>query len=174
MALAAVYQGDVVVNGTISANTNIPSDGSVTNDKVSGTASNPIEADKLEFIRPPIAIDFGVGASTAPSGDVETVVYRARGPATIKSFDGLMIDCGTTTNVTYDLKKIPAGSTTQTSILSSPIAFTHSDTDNTAKAGTISNTALVAGDVLVAVMDYTSATGAKGPVVFLEVYEAAN
>lgn len=173
MAVVAVYQGDVNVNGTISANTNIPSDGSVTDAKVSGTASTPIDADKLEHIRE-VVCDFGIAATAAPAADVYKIVYRAKGAATVRRFAAILLDTGTTSNVKFDLRKASAGSSSYSTILNATVDFTHSDTDNTAKTGSLLSSTLAAGDVLVAFMDYTSATGVVGPAVFLEVDEAAN
>lgn len=173
MSVVAVIQGDLQVNGTVSANVMSPSDGSVTNVKISASAALPIDADKLEFIHK-VQDRFGLSATTAPSADVEVELYTAKGVATIRSFRAKLLDCGTTTDVKFDLKKAVAGSTTRNSVLSAVVAFTHSDTNNTAKSGTISSSTLAAGDTLFALMDYTSATGASGPIVYLEVDEAAN
>lgn len=171
--MPTVFNEDVIVNGTLSANTLTPSDGSVTNAKITGSASSPIDADKLEFIRT-IPCDFDVDANAAPSTDKFKVVYRAKGTATVRSYTAILLDTGTSSNIKFDLRKATAGSASYSTILSATVDFTHADTDNTAKTGTLSNSALVAGDVLVAFMDYTSATGVLGPVVFLEVDEAAN
>ena len=171
--MPTVFNEDVIVNGTLSANTLTPSDGSVTNAKVSGTASSPIDADKLEHIREGVC-DFAIAATAAPAADVYKIVYRAKGAATVRRFAAILLDTGTTSNVKFDLRKATAGSSSYSTILSATVDFTHADTDNNAKTGTLANSALVAGDVLVAFMDYTSATGVVGPAVFLEVDEAAN
>lgn len=165
--------GDTHVDGTLTANTLVPTDGTVTNAKVSGSASSPVDADKLEHIKT-IPCGFGVDATAAPSADVVWPIYRARGSATIRGFDAILLDTGTSSDVKFDLLKATAGSATTSTVLTGTVDFTHGDTDNTAKSGTLSSSTLVAGDVLWAKMDYTSATGVLGPAVFLTVDEAAN
>lgn len=173
MSVVTVITGDLQVNGTVSANSLIPSDGTVTNAKISATSTTPVDADKLEHITR-IPVDFGIAATAAPAADVEKIVYRANGAAVIRSVKAILFDTGTTSDVKFDLKKATAGSTTKNSVLSATINFTHADTDNTAKSGTLSSSTLTTGDTLVAVMDYTSATGVAGPALFIEIDEAAN
>lgn len=155
-----LFQGNVSVGGNIA----LPS-GVVSNSNIAAGAA--IDADKLQHIHK-VAIDFGVAPDAAPSADVEVVAFRADGSGTIRSVKALLIDTGTSTDVSFDLKKAAEGSTSFSTVLSSTIDLTHSTTDNTATSGTISAASFVAGDVFQAEMDYTSATGALGPLLVIE------
>ena len=170
MALTRV-DSDLFVHGNIAGQSmSIPA-GTLTNAGVNAAAA--IEATKLVHAKS-VTTDFGVAADAAPSADVKKVLFRATGACTISFVKAALIDCGSSTDVKFDLLKASAGSDTPATVLSATIDFTHADTDNTVKTGTLASAALVAGDVLVGHMDYTSATGAKGPSLTIEIYEGAN
>lgn len=80
------------------------------------------------------------------------------------AFHSLLNDTGTSTNLTFDLKK------NGTSVLTSAINMTHSDADRTWKAGTLnaSPVTFAADDLFEVVVAITSSTGALGPAVRLQ------
>ena len=145
--------------------------GSISNADVSSSAD--IAVTKLKHLIK-VGTDFGVDWDVAPSADVEKIVYVASGTATIRLVKAVLRVTGTSSDVKFDLQKASAGSTTFATVLSGTINFTNSDTDNTAKTGSLSGASLVAGDVLRLDMDYTSATGTSGPFAWIEIDEGAN
>ena len=163
-------EGDLAVTGQISANTLTPSDGTVTNAKVSSAVGDEIDADKIEHVHRYFT-DFDDEFDGTPAGSVEKIVYRARAAGVVRAFGCLLSDTGTSTDVDFDLSKAVAGSTTFSTLLSADVNITHADTDNTAKLGTLISTVLAAGDVLRLDMAVTTATGALGPVAWVEVDE---
>ena len=170
MALTRI-DSDLYVSGNIAGQSMTIPAGTITNAGVNAAAA--IDATKVVHAKS-VTTDFGVAADAAPSADVKKVMFRATGAGTISFVKAALVDCGSSTDVKFDLLKAAAGATTLASILSATIDFTHADTDNTVKTGTLSTASVVAGDVLVGSMDYTSATGAKGPSLTIEVYEGAN
>lgn len=169
MALSKV-DSDLQVNGNLYATTMTLPDASVANANVKANAA--IGATKLEH-RYKITHDFGIDATAAPSADVYSVIFVAETACTVQFFKAAMVDTGTSTDVSFDLQKASAGSTSYSSILSSTIDITNSTADNTLQVGTVSGASLAAGDSVRVFMDYTSATGATGPFVVLVVDEAA-
>lgn len=124
-----------------------------------------ISASKLT-VQQVVRTNFNLSSAATPV-TTTVVVYNARSACTLRDFTALLVDTGTSTNIDFDLKK------NGSSVLSAAINFTHSDTDNTPKAGTISGTSLVAGDVVTMVCTVTSSTGALGPsaqLIFNETY----
>lgn len=172
MARALTVKGDLYVDGTIAASgNNTPSDGSITDTHINTAAA--IGVVKVQHLV--IAgTDFGIAADAAPSADVKRVIFVAAGTCTIRLFKATLRDAGTSSGITFDLLKATAGAATMATALSAPISYTHADTDNTPKSGTLSTTTLAVGDMLIAHMDYTSATGVLGPYVWVEIEEAAN
>lgn len=146
--------------------------GSITNAHIGASFSSPVGASKVTHIHK-VWTDFGVAADAAPAADTYKIIFRARAACTIRKVSALLLDTGTSADVKFDLRKATAGSESYSTILSATIDFTHADTDNTAKNGTVANASLVAGDVLVAYMDYTSATNMQGPAMFVEIDEPA-
>lgn len=129
--------------------------GSVANQHISNAAADQIDSSKQKHIhRAMTNFDLAIGGTPATR---EEVVYVATAAATVKLFRAMLYDTGTSTSVTFDLKK--NGST----ILSGTISVTHSDSDRTVKDGTISNTTLAADDVLSILLTVSSSTGAQGP-----------
>ena len=161
---------DVIIDGSLSATTITPTAGSIVDSAVAAGAA--IDADKLEHIHR-YHTDFDYEFDAAPAADKEKIVYRARGAGTIREVGALLIDTGTTTDVKFDLQKASAGSDTFGTVLTGTIDFTHADTDNTAKTGTLTSATVVAGDVFRLDMVFTSATEAHGPLAYIEVDEAA-
>lgn len=110
--------------------------------------------------------NFGFAIGGTPTAK-EEIVYVAKGAALVRNFAALLNDTGTTTSVTFDLKK------NGTTILSSVITITHSETDKVAYVATLvsSPTALVAGDILSVELAQTDNTGAQGPFAWAEIEE---
>ena len=170
MGLSTI-NGDLQVLGNFSAQTMSAAASSVTDASVASNAAIQVTKTQHLIIA---GSDFGVAAGTAPGADVVKVIFVASGTATIRIVKAVLRDTGTSTDVKFDLLKCAAGSSTSSSILNAVIAFTNADTDNTPKAGSLSSATLAAGDMLIASMDWTSATGATGPWMWVEVDEAAN
>lgn len=170
MALT-VIDSDLRVNGDLSAETMVLAANSVTNSNVKSDAA--VAVTKTQHLVA-ASTDFGIAADAAPSATVKKVIFTANGACTIRNFKATLRDTGTSSSLTFDLQKATAGSATLTTALSAVISFTHSDTDNTPKSGSLSTTTLAAGDMLVAVMNYTSATGVLGPLAFCDIDTAAN
>lgn len=165
-------EGDLYVTGSIaSGGTMSVGNGSIRDAQVASNAA--IDVDKMAHLHR-VQTDFGVANNTAPSADVYKTIYTAISAATLRIVKAKLFDTGTSTDVKFNLYKSAAGSTTLTTVLSATIDLTHSSTDNTFSSGTISTSAIAAGDQLTAFMDYTSATGAQGPCLLIEIEEAAN
>lgn len=162
--------GDLVVGGTISGATLVPSDGTVTDAKFSSVSGSELDADKQQHLYR-LHHDFGFDWDATPSGSVEKIVFRARAAGTIREVGALLSDTGTSTDIDFDLQKAVAGSTSFSTVLTGVVNITHGDTDNTASTATISSPTLAAGDVLRLDMAVTSATGALGPLAYVELEE---
>jgi hypothetical protein len=87
----------------------------------------------------------------------EYIIHRAEASGTVRNFRALLNVDGSSTSITYDLKK------NGTTILSGVVTLTHSTGDRTAVAGSISSAAYVAGDVFSIAQTVSSSTGATGP-----------
>lgn len=172
MARGLTVKDDLYVDGSIACSgSNTPSTGSITNTHINTAAAIGVEKLKHLIVA---GTDFGIAADAAPGADVRKVLFVASGACTIRMFKATLRDAGTSSGITFDLLKATAGAATLATALSAPISYTHSDTDNTPKSGTLSITTLAAGDMLVAHMDYTSATDVLGPFAWVEIEEAAN
>ncbi len=157
---------DLVVTGSFSASSMTLASGAVSNASVAAAAG--IEVTKLRHLIM-AGTDFGVAGDAAPAADTYKTVFVARGACTIRAVKATLRDCGTTADVKFDVYKATAGAAALASVLSATINFTQADADNTPKSGSLSTTTLAAGDMLVAFMDYTSATGVLGPYLWVEI-----
>ena len=138
-----------------------PGSNSVTNAMIKTGAG--IDVDKLKgFIQP--KTDFGIDGGGTPTTKTK-FVYVASGPATVRGFHATLIDTGTTTSISFDLKK------NGTTILSATADIAHTDADGTVVNGVLSSSALVANDRLTMVMTVSSATGALGPLAWVNIEE---
>jgi hypothetical protein len=149
--------GEAVFEGRLRPGTD-----SITNAMIKSGAA--IDASKLKILIQPHT-DFGIDAASTPTTKTK-VVYVAYGAATVRGFHATLNDTGTTTAVSFDLKK------NGTTILSETADIAHTDADRTVVNGTLSSTALVAGDVLTMVMTVSSSTGAQGPFAWVNIEEA--
>lgn len=156
----------ITVNGTLNAQ-------GATITAATNHGGNAFPVEQVEHLHK-VSTDFGIAATTVITADVLKVIFRATGACTVERVDCVMLDTGSSTDVKFDVLKATAGAKTQATILSATVDFVHGDTDNTAKSGTVASPTLVAGDVLIAHMDFTSATGTEGPMVSVEISEGKN
>lgn len=103
-----------------------------------------------------ISSDFGLDPDDTPVAKTK-LVYVAQQSATLTTFRAMLADTGTTTDVSFDLKK------NGTTVLTATVDITDSQVDNTMYAGTITSTSLSAGDVVTVELAVTSSTAALGP-----------
>lgn len=159
----SIVNSDLRVNGDLSAATMTVPASAVVDASVSSSAS--ITASKLQLChKPGTAFGFVIGGTPTTREEIVYVCTQPNG-ATVSAFHATLNDTGTSTNITFDLKK------NGTTILSATVDFTHSDADKTIKDGTISSASLADGDILSIAMTVTSSTGAQGPFAFAEVKE---
>ena len=166
------FNQDVHVNGSFAATSLTLPTGAVFDTNVSAAAE--IDADKLEHLHKP-GTTFGVSSQSAAAADVYRILFCATGAAVVRIVKATILDTGTSTDIKFDLLKATAGSESLTTMMGGgTIDFVHGDTDNTPKAGSLTVTALAAGDLVVAHMDYTSATNVQGVWMWCEISESAN
>lgn len=170
MALSTI-NSDLTVLGQLFATTMTLPPSAVGDSQVSSTAA--IQVTKVQHLKV-AGTDFGIAADAAPSATVKKVIFVASGACTIRQFKAVERDSGSASSNTYDLQKATAGSATLATCLSSVITITNATTDNTPVAGTLTTTTLAAGDMLVAVLTFGSATGVLGPFAWCEIDTAAN
>jgi hypothetical protein len=137
--------------------------GSVENDHFSSVASKALDADKIQpyFVK---GTPFGFAIGATPTTR-EEIVHVATVAGTIRGFHALLNDTGTSTGITFDLKK------NGTTCLSATVSLTQADSDRSVKDGTLSVTSIAADDVLSILMTVTSSTGAQGPYAFVNLEE---
>lgn len=140
--------------------------GSVTNEHISSSASNIIDSDKLQHLHK-AGTHFDLAIGGTPAAREEIVYVCEAATATVRGFHCLLNVDGSSTSVTFDLKK------NGSSILSSVVTITNTTGDRAVQDGTISNAALVAGDVLSIALAVSSSTGASGPYAWVEIDENA-
>lgn len=127
-------------------------------------ASNAaIDVDKMQHCTS-FGTCFGFAIGGTPTTR-EEIVHVCGVSGTIRGFHAALNDTGTSTGITFDLKK--NGST----VLSATADITHADTDRQTKDGTISSASVSAGDVLSILMTVTSSTGAQGPYSWVVLEE---
>lgn len=156
--------GDMRVTGHFSAGTMTVPSASISNSQVASNAA--VVVTKLQHLYK-ADTDFGLDSDATPVAHTRTV-FTAKGAGTIRNFNCLLNDTGTSTDVDFDLL------INGVSALSSAVKVTHADSDRQTKTGTLSTTALVAGDVVTIDLAVTSSTGAQGPYAWAEIDEAAN
>ena len=122
-----------------------------------------IAASKLQQQRF-LSTSFNLDRGDTPVATHSTVCI-ASNSGTLKTFTCSLADTGTTTNVNYDLK------VNGSSVLTAVVNITNSETDDQGYGGTITSSAISAGDVISIDLAVTTSTGALGPfaqVVFNE------
>lgn len=135
---------------------------SVSNENVASDAAIGVAKQRHRH-KPGTNFDLAIGATPVAR---EEIIYVAKNAGTVESFHGLLNDTGTSTSVSFDLKK------NGTTILSATADVTHSDADRTVKDGTISTPSFVADDVFSIALTVSSSTGAQGPFAWAEFDEA--
>jgi hypothetical protein len=135
--------------------------GVVTNESIASGAG--IDADKMQHTYKP-GTNFGLVIGGTPTTR-EEIVFVASQAGTIRGFNALLNDTGTSSNITFDLKK--NGST----VLSGVVTITNATADRSVQAGTLSATTFAADDVFSISMAVSSSTGAQGPFAWIELEE---
>lgn len=166
MAVAQQIDGDVVVRGDMIVSGQVSGTISVTNSMVSVTAG--IDADKMEHIfRPAYSQESTVNATAGTW--VLHVVKGATGVVRGFNCGHFLKPTGTTTATIFDLKKSTAGGS-PTSILTAAVTVIAGTVANyVTTPGTLSSTALVAGDVLYVTISTTAGDGNLGKGAFCVV-----
>lgn len=101
------------------------------------------------------SIDFNLDDADTPV-TTEMTFYLPSVASTIKEVKAWLVDTGSSTNIDFDVE------INGTSALTGVVNFTNSDTNQSAKSGTIATSSVTASQYLTAVMTVTSATGALG------------
>ncbi len=135
--------------------------GSVTDQHVSSNAA--LDADKMQHVYS-AGTGFGFVIGGTPTAR-EEIVYVAKQAGTIRGFHCLLNVDGSSTSITFDLKK------NGSSILSSVVTITDSTGNRVVQDGTLSSTTLAADDVLSIAMAVSSSTGAQGPYAWIDIEE---
>lgn len=135
--------------------------GSIVDQHISSSAA--IDADKMQHVHKIIS-NFGLEYNATPAAKV-FVVYVATAAGTIRDVGAGLYDTGTSTSITFDLKK------NGTTVLSSVITVAHTDADKATVGGTLSVTTFAAGDVFTMHLATSSTTGAQGPFMFSDFEE---
>ena len=135
--------------------------GVVVNESIATSAA--IDADKMQHCYKP-GTNFGLTTTGTPTSRHE-IVFVASQAGTIRGFGCLLADTGTSTSITFDLKK------NGTTMLSSVVTITNATADGTVQAGTLSVTSFAADDRISIDMAVSSSTGAQGPFAFVEIEE---
>ena len=146
-------------SGTFIPDAGIIADGHFSN----ASADRLTSAKQIHVVKAFTNFDLPIGSTPVAR---EEIVYVAPAAATVKLFRAMLYDTGTSTSVTFDLKK------NGTTILSGTISITHSDADKVVKDGSISNVSLAADDILSIALAVSSSTGAQGPYAELYVEES--
>lgn len=135
--------------------------GSILNDAISSAAA--IDADKMQHCyKPGTCFGFAIGATPTTR---EEIVFVASQAGTVRAFNCLLNDTGTSTSITFDLKK------NGTTMLSAVETITHGDSDRSVQTPTLSVTTFAADDVISIAMAVSSSTGAQGPYAWIELEE---
>lgn len=138
--------------------------GEIVNEHISSSAA--IDSDKLQHLHK-AGTCFALAIAATPVAREEIVYVCEASAAVVRGFHALLNDTGTSTSVTFDLKK------NGTTILSGVVTIAHTDADKTVKDGSFASTALVAGDILSIQLAVSSSTGAQGPYAWAEIDENA-
>jgi len=133
----------------------------VTNESIASGAA--IDADKMQHTYKP-GTNFGFVIGGTPTTR-EEIVYVASQAGTVRGFAALLNETGTSSSITFDLKK------NGVTMLSSVVTITNATADRAVTAGTLSVTSFAADDVLSISMAVSSSTGAQGPFAFIELEE---
>jgi len=125
--------------------------------------STAIDADKMQHVYS-AGTGFGFVIGGTPTAR-EEIVYVAKQAGTIRGFHCLLNVDGSSTSITFDLKK------NGSSILTGVVTITDSTGNRAVQDGTLSSTTLAADDVLSIAMAVSSSTGAQGPYAWVDIEE---
>ena len=129
--------------------------------------SRVVDASKLEHVyKDTENFNFLIGDTPTTK---EVILFKADKAGTIDDCGAGLNDSGTSTSITFDLKK--NGST---GILASAITVVHGTGDRVEVAGSIASGAYASGDVVSCIMTVTSSTGAQGPFFRLQRTESGD
>jgi len=145
-----VFLGNVNMAGATSVQHKAAS---VTNADIAAGAG--IDYSKVDSLAIAIS-NFALAIGATPVAR-EEIVHTCRAAGTMRFFYAGLNDTGTSTSVTYDLKK------NGTTMLSAVVTVAHTDSDRQNKQGTLSVTTVAAGDVISMQLAVSSSTGAQGP-----------
>lgn len=137
--------------------------GIIGDDQIKADAA--IQSTKLEHMQKP-RTNFAKAIGDTPATR-EEIVFVASKACSLKGFHCLLNVTGTSTSITFDVKK------NGTSILSSTVTITDTTTDAAVQDGTLSAnpTSLAIDDVISIAMTVTSSTGAQGPFAWCDIEE---
>lgn len=133
----------------------------IVDDDISRTAA--ISADCLKHAYVKLSTQ-GIAIGATPTTK-EEIIHVARSVGTVVGFQAMLNDSGSATGITADLKK------NGTTMLSAPIALTHSTGDRVSVDGTLASTALAIDDVISVAWIVTTSTGAQGPVASVSIVD---
>lgn len=132
--------------------------GSVKNEHFSADTAFALDADKQQHLYNK-GTNFGLEFDAAPVNK-DFVVHVAAAAGTLRGFHAVLYDSGTSTSVTFDLKK------NGTTMLSSVITIVHGTGDRVVVDATLSVTTYAAEDVFTMHLDQSANTGATGPYAY--------
>ena len=135
--------------------------GTVTNESIASGAA--IDADKMQHCYKP-GTNFGFAIGGTPTSKHE-IVFVASQAGTVRGFGCLLADTGSSTSITFDLKK------NGTTMLSSVVTITNATADGSVQGVVPSVTSFAADDRISIDMTVSSSTGAQGPFAFVELEE---
>ncbi len=126
-------------------------------------SSAAIDADKMQHVYKP-GTNFGFVIGGTPTTR-EEIVFVASQAGTIRGFNCLLATDGSSTSITFDLKK------NGVSILTAVVTITDSTGNGVVQAGTLASSTFAADDRLSIAMSVSSSTGAQGPFSWIELEE---
>jgi len=177
MAVTTI-NSDVHINGSLSSTSMAVPTGAVTDASVVSNAA--IDVTKTTHLGI-FGTNFGLENDVALTGDqtYTFTVFQASGAATVRLFKASMLEMGTagaSHNYSFNLKKAAIGSNSPSTMLSAVVLMdSANESDNTPYAGTLSVTAVAAGDSLVIeLVAPGTVTNATGPFAWVELSIAAN
>ena len=144
-------------------NNGILTPGSVGNIHISNQTVDIIGTDKVQPVFT-AGTNFSQAIGTAPTTR-EEIVYVGKVGGTVRGISGLLNAVGSSTGITYDLKK------NGTSILSATVSVANTDSNRQVKTGTLSSTSFSAGDVFSILLTMITNTGASGPYAWATFVE---
>jgi hypothetical protein len=146
------------VAGTLSLNA-----GAVTDQLFSTAVGDALTAAKVQHVYKALtAMGFAIGGTPTTR---EEVVFVASGTGTVLFFKAGLVATGSSTSITFDLKK------NGSSILTSVITVTNANSARQIQDASISSSSFVDEDVFSIAMTVSSSTGAQGPICFAEFRE---